>query len=621
MSDSKSHKPYRVPASGKPDDLPFTPQPMVDWFSPQELVRAGLKALLSSLFGAYADKREVQAALTHDEGESGLVVGEYADRDDLWIDYVADMGDGFAPTYAVARLVAESELAFEADGGPYTTRRGDLLVLGGDQVYPTANPEEYWNRLYGPYWAALPYLDEEKHTLPGLFAIPGNHDWYDGLTAFSRMLCQPGRWIGAWRTRQRRSYFAIDLGHDWWLWGIDVQLGSEVDQPQIDFFRHVAEEHMEQGSKVVLCTAEPSWVYNELEGEQAYKNLGYFERKIIRRFGHEVAVGLSGDLHTYARYQEKGTRRQRFVAGGGGAYLYPSHDLPKDLELPDGEGGTDHFSQETVYPDLPTSRRLAWGALLFPFRNWRFSTLLAGFYLVYSWIVQSVSKMLGTSPEESSFLKDIATTPPDLGHLGGVIGKFCANLAHSPPAVLVLAVLAGGLYAFADVKKWWQKLLLGGGHALAHILLLLSLMWVFAFLNLSVFGMQDFNSPGHVLLFSVEMVVVGGGLGGAVMGLYLFLANRLFGRHSNEVFLCQSIADHKHFLRLHRDAEGRLRVYPIAIDEVPPWPKGWRFMPGQAAEGKSWFEAEEGSIVERARLIEPPIEISSTPTAAEEETS
>ncbi|MBD0259532.1 MAG: hypothetical protein ICV83_27750 [Cytophagales bacterium] len=47
-----------------------------------------------------------------------------------------------------------------------------------------------------------------------LFAIPGNHDWYDGLASFVKQFCQ-GRWVGGWRTTQTRSYFALALPHNW----------------------------------------------------------------------------------------------------------------------------------------------------------------------------------------------------------------------------------------------------------------------------------------------------------------------------------------------------------------------------------------------------------------------
>ena len=85
----------------------------------------------------------------------------------------------------------------------------------------------------GPYAAALPAVSGH---VPVLFAIPGNHDWYDGLTSFTRQFCQR-RTIGAWQTEQFRSYFAAKLIRNWWIWGIDIQLGSDIDYPQLRYFR------------------------------------------------------------------------------------------------------------------------------------------------------------------------------------------------------------------------------------------------------------------------------------------------------------------------------------------------------------------------------------------------
>jgi hypothetical protein len=63
-----------------------------------------------------------------------------------------------------------------------------------------------------PYGSAL--LPCEREHERKLFALPGNHDWYDGLGAFDNLFCQNrdpllernGRRIGGWRCVQHRSY-------------------------------------------------------------------------------------------------------------------------------------------------------------------------------------------------------------------------------------------------------------------------------------------------------------------------------------------------------------------------------------------------------------------------------
>lgn len=670
----------RAPSSES--DLDFDRRPMVRWFDPIELVRAGVKALVSSLFGSYADQREVQAVRAALRGSLATrrhrkpdrsddetstrekapldmeeivadEVRDYSDRTDVWIDYVADLGDGWDPTYSIARLLAEDELTVPHGESYHTTRRGNVLVMGGDQVYPTAKREEYRDRMVGPYRSALPaVLGDES---PDLFAIPGNHDWYDGLTSFTRLFCQQ-RWIGGWKTRQERSYFAVRLPHDWWLWGIDVQLDSDIDLPQFEYFQTLA-RHMKAGSDVVLCTAEPSWVYSEQKGREAYQNLEYFERKIIRENDLNLAVALAGDLHNYARYEERSdsdagadggsTRResaeeptaetrprQRIVSGGGGAYLYPSHQMPSDLALPDADpsptpsdaekAGDDHFELKGVFPDPDTSKRTAWYALLLPFKNIQFAGVLGAFYLLFAWLMQSWSKMI--TEIENSFL----TTLEGLPYLSAtgfeeVWWECWTIVRHSPATAAIVLLLLIGLIGFADKKGVW-KVVLGFLHTVVHLTAALVLIWTFAELNLGVFGLSDPDAFSQVLLFTGEMLVLGGLVGGVIFGAYLILTNRLLhldrsmkrsadatpaggrlrGVHANEVFSCQSIPDYKNFLRLHVREDGDLVIYPFGIEEVGT---RWRFRP-DAGSGQAWFETLDRPIVDRAELIEEPIVVS-----------
>ncbi len=613
-----AHVPPPRPAS--PQQLGFTPQPMVAWFRPLELVRAGIKALLSALFGAYADYREMQAALRDQRvvdytrepvaQEQPVAQDTSQPRAEMWIDYIADVGDGFSPTYTMARLLAEPTLTLARNGQAYPTQRGALLIFGGDQVYPTAERTAYQDRLVGPYRAALPWADEAH--APDLFAIPGNHDWYDGLTSFTRLFCQ-GRWIGGWKTQQTRSYFALKLPHGWWLWGIDVQLKHDIDQPQLDFFHHVAQAEMAPGSRIILCSAEPSWVYAQTEGEQAYTSFAYFQQQCIFPYKHTVHIGLSGDLHAYARYQEEHGTAQRFVAGGGGAYLYPTHDLPERLSLPDVPDGQAQvtYTRRQVFPEEATSRQLALGALLFPVKSWRFSLLIAGLYLLYAWVWQSVSVLQWSM--DASLLEQLGSlSPSGGGTLNDVVALLLVIVAHSPGSAVLLLLLAVGLISFADSRVRWHKILLGLTHAMAHVLLALGLMWLFALFNLTVCKLP-LEHPLQVLLFVVEMLLGGGLAGGALMGLYLWGSNRLWRLHANEVFSCQSLPDYKHWLRLHLDRDGGLTIYPIGVQKVVRTQRfggrgGWQLQP-QAQPGAPWIEPPGQSLVHTAQLIEDPIRV------------
>src|SRR5205823_10895598 len=135
---------------------------------------------------------------------------------------------------------------------------GRVLVLGGDEIYPTPSRANYEARLVAPFESARrtsvpPY--------PELYAIPGNHDWYDNLVSFTRLFCAKD-WFAGWAVRQRRSYFAVQLPYGWWLIGTDIQLGSDIDEKQVAYFCEVAAK-MKPGDRVIVYTAEPHWIYAE----------------------------------------------------------------------------------------------------------------------------------------------------------------------------------------------------------------------------------------------------------------------------------------------------------------------------------------------------------------------
>jgi hypothetical protein len=72
----------------------------------------------------------------------------------------------------------------------------------------------------------------QKYKGPSCFIIPGNHDWYDGLATYSRLiLCRD--WIGGWLMPQNRSYFSIKLPKGWWIFAMDCGIGGDIDIEQV----------------------------------------------------------------------------------------------------------------------------------------------------------------------------------------------------------------------------------------------------------------------------------------------------------------------------------------------------------------------------------------------------
>ncbi|WP_084037347.1 hypothetical protein [Haloechinothrix halophila] len=537
-------------------ELGFTRQHAVRWLAPRVLIATGAKALLAAIFGAYADKRELQGSLPW-EVYRYTSDGSGTDGGELWLDYVADLGDGFDATYSVATVLAQREI----DVGDATLPRGRLLVMGGDQVYPAASIQTYRDRTRGVYQAAFPEPDGEPR--PALFALPGNHDWYDGLTAFLRVFAQQ-RSFGAWCTEQTRSYFAVELPQRWWLFAIDTQFDDHIDAPQLAYFAEAA-ARLEPGDAVILCTPSPAWVYaGSHAGEAAYDIIEFFDAEFVRPAGASIRVMLSGDKHHYSRYAERDGSRQNITCGLGGAYLAATHELPEQVELPppttrvreaEPRGTYDLAGR---YPSKWQSRLFAAGIFRLPWRN-------PGFWGMTG-LVQSAVTL--------AVLFGIA------GPFGGGERGFFALVASWTPAVILggLLVLAGIFFARMDSHTPRRPATVAGSlHGVAHIAL--NVTWA-----LGIIQLHRLLPPNLVTEWTTLLLIVVGTplvLGFAhseLVAAYLVIASR-FGINLNEVMAGQSIEDHKGFLRLHIATDGTLTIHPIAISQVC---RTWRADPDGA---------------------------------------
>ena len=175
-------------------------RPMVGWFDPRVLAHSAYLVAISNVFGRHSDTRLIEALASQPQNEF-----DYSQASgDFWLDYVADIGDGWNPTYAIADAIAQPELDVTDDNGVRVkTQPGRVLIFGGDEVYPYPTRAEYDMRTETPY--RLAFAGRER---PDLFAIPGNHDWYDSLIAFSR---QRLRWErDAVRVRFRKHFDFIN---------------------------------------------------------------------------------------------------------------------------------------------------------------------------------------------------------------------------------------------------------------------------------------------------------------------------------------------------------------------------------------------------------------------------
>lgn len=547
------------PRSFSPHELGFTRRKPVPWLNPVQLAATGVRVALAEQFGAYLDKRELQNAFPKK-------VHDHSGQLELWLDFVADLGDGFDATYSVAYLLAQPELDLDGARLP----RGQVLVMGGDQVYPTASGQRYEDRAKGPYRSALP-CPPEVGPQPTLYALPGNHDWYDGLTAFLRLFARrDGSQLGGWQTRQTRSYFAVQLPQRWWLLAIDVQGGAYMDDPQVEYFREVAERLM-PGDRVIVCTPQPSWVQAR-DHPRAYDTTDYLIRTIVDPTGAEVALMLTGDLHHYARYAQADGARQLVTAGGGGAFLYATHQLPEQITVPPKESivrkasPSREYRLEQTYPSRSRSRGLGAGVFArLPLRNPGFVALLA-----------FVHAMLLLALDNSQ--RRVLTLPVFL---------------------MVLVVFGLAMFFAAGLttgRRGVRHFALGLGHAMAQVALALG--------GLAVWRELPFDQwewPLPAMAAAAVYGPVAGLVAAELVALYLLVASEL-GVNLNELFAGQGIEGYKGFLRLHIGPDGALTLYAVGVDQVS---KRWRPNP-EGRQDSPWFEPVRPL---RPTLVDGPVTI------------
>jgi hypothetical protein len=575
------------------ENLGFTRRKAVRWFSPPTLARAAAKVVLAAAFGDYLDKREMEHTLRADVLTAG------AGADDVWIDFIADTADGFDQTYSVAWCASQSTIALVGpDGQTRSLPRAQLIVFGGDEVYPYATPKEYEDRFSGPYLAALPWTEPDStrpaEPHPRMLAIPGNHDWYDGLTGFMRLFAQAD-WIGGRELKQARSYFAVDLPGSFWLWGIDIQSDNYVDAAQIEYFKAAAEQ-MTTNDSLILCTAKPSWT-EVRNSTDAYRNLAFVERTLVPREVRTILM-LSGDKHHYARYEaveDVGPEgpRMKVTAGGGGAFLSTTQKLDDSLDVPrpksDDDPATDDnepFELRCRYPSLEQSRRLNGHIFSLGLRNPWFMVIPAVLYVLL--FISSVSQLADQNNKVS-----LDVNPKPWGfHDFLISGMGAATLA----IVFAVAATTSAFYIVPKRVPVWPSRIFRGIAGVAQTLCHVAAQAAIAMACVTLFHTL---TGWRLLLCTLLVGLIGGIVGSIIFATFLFLVFTLFGWNSTEAFSSFRYPGYKNFLRMHVTTTA-VTVYPIGIDDVC---NRWEYDPDNPSREASWLKPRSGDI--QMRLIEP----------------
>jgi hypothetical protein len=301
------------------------------------------------------DERRLWIGLQRQAGKlpENLIIADHASREKVSFVVVGDTGEGDASQHAVVKPL----LACGRDT--------DFMVICSDVIYPAGDAEDYDAKFYAPY---------EGYRRP-IYALPGNHDWYDGLVGFMHHLC--GAEVSAlpatearpsslkerlrrrlWRrpasrspeglparrrnedgrrSSQRSPYFAIDTG-PLLVVGIDTGMGGPIDREQGQWLRMISQK---VDKPKILLTGKPLYVDGE-HHPYPMEDGGTVD-DIVRAPEHGYVAAIGGDIHNYQRYSVNVSGREAplhyIVSGGGGAYMSATHRIPK-VDLPGvGEDG------------------------------------------------------------------------------------------------------------------------------------------------------------------------------------------------------------------------------------------------------------------------------------------
>jgi Calcineurin-like phosphoesterase len=346
------------------------------WISPAPLLASindqvvrGLDDLVAAL-----RMRWVASVRRGDYNRGRLTIGLFAYEMDFSFLVLGDPGEQDASQYAVVAPLLEK--------GKDTR----FMVICSDVIYPAGDINQYIDGFY------LSYRDYKAP----IYALPGNHDWYDGLNGFMFHFCgaeplppvayRAGSYSwkerlarvlwrkpsppdmpavlherdlfvdGDWKPVQPGPYHAIAT-KSLMVISIDTGITGKLDADQGEWLRRVSCDPRPK----VLLTGKPIYV----DGKYDAGKIGWSKSEndpctvddIVRDPKHRYVAAIGGDVHNYQRYSvglrgaeavwPDGTSRPRLeyiVSGGGGAYLSATHrfgrvDLNREVDksLPDIE--------------------------------------------------------------------------------------------------------------------------------------------------------------------------------------------------------------------------------------------------------------------------------------------
>ncbi|SDH35227.1 Calcineurin-like phosphoesterase [Sinosporangium album] len=306
------------------------------WFHPLTLWRSR-NEIVAKLFGDPSPR--VRRAWVEGQRRLGVDAGFRIEpvpgKEEFSFLLLGDPGEGDASQYAVV---------------PGMLKIGEgtsFAVVASDVVYPAGAPSDYEDNFFRPY---------QDYPSP-IYAVPGNHDWYDGLGGFMRVFCGAPplaaghHRVGAplqrllWRKPERidearlaeaakrrgaPGQRAAQPGPYWvmdtpnlLIVGVDTGIGGCIDAEQGTWLREVSRDPRPK----ILVTGKP--IYSRNRYEPSPIEGGGTIDDIVRDPACNYVAAIGGDIHNYQHYPVKVADRtiHYLVAGGSGAFTHATHTM------------------------------------------------------------------------------------------------------------------------------------------------------------------------------------------------------------------------------------------------------------------------------------------------------
>jgi uncharacterized membrane protein HdeD (DUF308 family) len=284
--------------------------------------------------------RSVLASHRTDDGASAFAVappGLPADGDFAFI-VIGDTGEGDASQHVLR------DSLWQAAGQPDVK----FVVISSDVVYPTGAMRNYETNFWLPF----------KGVHVPVYAIPGNHDWYDALEGFAATFLEPGAARAAMRARvevderittttdahietlvaQAASYgreYGVSVAHQrapffqvqtdrFALVAVDTGVARRVDDAEWAWLESALAAA--RGKFIMAVLGHPLYAGGAYLADPADTDPRGFAALHALLRQHGVAIVMAGDTHDLEYYAERpgpgaAPAMHHWVNGGGGAYL------------------------------------------------------------------------------------------------------------------------------------------------------------------------------------------------------------------------------------------------------------------------------------------------------------